>query len=42
MHRDDLPARLAPNGDEIRDQYTLRLAALEDVALGEDGGADVD
>ena len=34
MHRDDLPPRFAPNGTELRDQESLRLAALEDAALG--------
>ena len=33
MHREDLPIRYAPNGDEVRDQHTLRLAAIEEVCL---------
>ena len=33
MHRDDLPSRVGANGNEVTDQYTLRLAALEERAL---------
>ena len=29
MHRDDLPPRFAPNGTELRDQESLRLAAVD-------------
>lgn len=33
LDRDDLPPRLAPNGSVVTDQYTLRLAALEEKML---------
>ena len=33
LHREDLPPRYAPNGREVSDQHTLRLAALEERAL---------